>query len=194
MLPKHLHSNKTCQPDPCTKLSPAQKQWLHLLTLISRLLIRSQVQHPLELHPKANCTFRPCLGGRANPHKTSEWKQKCMLLKEKKKKRREKPLHPCTQHSPTNQMPFAPAPNLHCNTGGASLCTPRAPHGHSQPQTCSSHSAAQKGLTPSSCSPDAGSGIHICVIINLRVSAGDGGSCGPPLPAFHSSHWARGSC
>lgn len=64
----------------------------------------------------------------------------------------------------------------------------------SQPQTCSSHSAAQKGLTPSSCSPDAGSGIHICVIINLRVSAGDGGSCGPPLPAFHSSHWARGSC
>lgn len=59
--------------------------------LISGLLLGSQAQHPLQLCPKANCKFRPCLGGRANPHKTSEWKQKCVLLKKKKKeKEREK--------------------------------------------------------------------------------------------------------
>lgn len=39
---------------------------------------------------------------------------------------------------------------------------------------------AGKGLTPSSCSPDAGSGIHICVIINLGESAAAGGRLCPP--------------
>lgn len=51
-------------------------------------------------------------------------------------------------------------------------------HGHT-PAMCPllplGSQAAGKGLTPSSCSPDAGSGIHICVIINLGVSGGDWG-------------------
>lgn len=81
--------------------------------------------------------------------------------------------------------------NRSCLPGGTGPC----PHGQLLPR--SGHSparrpllrlsspAAGKGLTPSSCSPDAGSGIHICVIINLGESAAAGGWLCPPL-APHS--------
>lgn len=57
---------------------------------------------------------------------------------------------------------------------------PRSGQGPAPPQLASP--TAGEGLTPSSCSPDAGSGIHICVIINLGVSSGDGGGGGRFVP------------
>lgn len=69
------------------------------------------------------------------------------------------------------------------------------PHVPSQGQAPARHPlpppAAGEGLTPSSCSPDAGSGIHICVIINLRVSGGDGGEV-PLSPQLDPPHPAGG--
>jgi len=133
----------------------------------------------------------------------------CVIKKKKKEREREREEkerrernslpHPRAQRSPTNQMPFAPAPNLYCSTGGAPLCTPRSsPVATLSPKPSLPTLQHGKGLTPSSCSPDAGSGIHICVIINLSVSAGDGGSRGSPpslgqgkLPSSGQGHTAQ---
>lgn len=82
--------------------------------------------------------------------------------------------------------------NRSCLPGGTGPCPhaqllPRGgPTPARRPLLWHSSPAAGKGLTPSSCSPDAGSGIHICVIINLGESAAAGGWLCPPSLTPHS--------
>lgn len=187
-FPNNCLTAKMCCSDQPLAVRPSflSRAGLPVSPLISRLLIRSQVQNPLELRPKANWKFRPRRGGRANPHKTSEWKQKCALLKKKRERERKRgrnpPLHPCTAMSLHSKHPLhLPNGHLAAQAGVSQPC----PHVPSQGQAPARHPlpppAAGEGLTPSSCSPDAGSGIHICVIINLRVSVVMGGrSLCPP--------------
>lgn len=81
--------------------------------------------------------------------------------------------------------------NRSCLPGGTGLCPrgqllPRGGHDPARhPLLWRRSPVSGKGLTPSSCSPDAGAGIHICVIINLGESAAAGGWLCPPL-APHS--------
>lgn len=89
--------------------------------------------------------------------------------------------------------------NRSCLPGGTGPCPhgqllPRGGHSPARrPLLRLSSPAAGKGLTPSSCSPDAGSGIHICVIINLGESAAAGGwLCPPSLPTRSQRAAAKG--
>lgn len=148
----------------------------------------------MELHPGAHWKFRPCLGGRANSHKSSEWKQKCLLLggKREEKKGREGgtwnlPAHLCTEMCPYTTRGTGPCPHGQLPLRGGHTPAGRPLLWHSSP-------VAGKGLTPSSCSPDAGSGIHICVIINLGESAAAAGGrlCPPSLRSRSQRAAAKG--
>lgn len=124
------------------------------------------------------------------------------VIKKEKKKKREKerkrernlPPHPCSQTCPYTAKAICTCQMA--TLQGEEGCPSHVPMPRSSPSVATLRPGARssgsaclrqaKGLTPSSCSPDAGSGIHICVIINLGVSAGDGegGSiCVPPPPS-----------
>lgn len=133
------------------------------------------------------------------------------VIKKEKKKKREKerkrernlPPHPCSQ-----MCPYTAKAICTCQMAtlqGEEGCPSHVPMPRSSPSLATLRPGARssgsaclrqaKGLTPSSCSPDAGSGIHICVIINLGVSAGDGegGSiCVSPPPPPRSPLQTRG--